>query len=431
VKTTGDWWRDRCTARQLTLVMLILSTAGLRAQAPPAAGPESGQAGPALVARAAEVASVWRPDQRLYVKGNLGVGASPLAEFEQWLDTHAAHWVVVLVEQADDERYTDAEGRSYQGVEAVSQALGKGLMNQTAFGQQSHPRTGERDAAFFVLHLKERRLSYYGSEAQDRRGLGEEQWIGNLDGPAIAAMRSGGRVLDAARDTITHISRQLGARYQDLAQRPSATAARSSLESASASLQSARASHRRADSGYAAQLIAATRALDTVEASLAAAARAAQTRRTLAGVGGLAGLLSLLAVGLVLNRRRLPLKTAAEALCATWQRGLDEKKDALTQLLDRRATVIGLSRDEAAQRFSGETLRLGEQIIQDVDQLFNRSPRCSGRVWLRSESESASCNSGSGENPESPVQKVKLIPPVRKTDSPRSTVADLAPARCE
>lgn len=167
---------------------------------------------PATVARGTEVIQAWRPEQRLYVRGNLGVGASQLASLEQWLDANATNWVVVLLESAAGERYTDAGGDTFTGIEAVNHALGKGLMNQTAFGQSLDPRTQERNACFFALFLKDRRFSYFGSDAQDRRGLGEERWVGGLDAPAIRAMRDGGRIVDAVKDTVSHIEGQLTAR---------------------------------------------------------------------------------------------------------------------------------------------------------------------------------------------------------------------------
>jgi hypothetical protein len=84
-----------------------------------------------------------------------------------------------------------------------------GLSNQTKFGELVHPVTHETDGAIFVLMLKNRKFSYFGSEAQDRRGLGESHWFGELDQPAVRAMRSGGRVLDAVRDTVKSINQRL------------------------------------------------------------------------------------------------------------------------------------------------------------------------------------------------------------------------------
>jgi hypothetical protein len=188
------------------LVVCCLSLVSARAQAP------SSSQRAVLVSRATDVVQKWQPGQRLYVKGEVGATVEVLNDLEQWLATNAPNWVVVLAEHAQGETYTDAAGEVFQGVEAVNHALGKGLMNRTAFGQQTDPRTGERNGAFFLLFLKERRLSYYGSDAQDRRGLGEESWIGNLDKAAIVAMRNGARVVDAAKDTITLINSKLDQR---------------------------------------------------------------------------------------------------------------------------------------------------------------------------------------------------------------------------
>ncbi len=185
---------------------------------------------PLRVAQGTDVVGAWRPEQRLYIKGNLGVAPAQLNALEQWLDTHATNWVVVLTESAQGERYTDASGESFDGIEAVNHALGKGLMNTTAFGECVDPRTGERNACFFALFLKDRRFSYYGSEAQDRRGLGEDHWVGELDAAAIRAMRDGGRVVDAVKDTVTLVEGRLTSRIQDERTR----AARDAAEQAAA-----------------------------------------------------------------------------------------------------------------------------------------------------------------------------------------------------
>lgn len=161
------------------------------------------------VAKGTDVVASWEPTQHLYVKGNLGAGNKQLQELEQWMDQYARNWTAVLLENADGEVFTDAEGQRYTSMDAVDHALGKGLPNQTVFGQFMDERTGQRNGAFFVLYLKERKFGYYASEAFDERGLGEDRWQGNLDAPAIAAMRSGGRVIDAVKDTITNLEKRL------------------------------------------------------------------------------------------------------------------------------------------------------------------------------------------------------------------------------
>lgn len=159
--------------------------------------------------RIGEVVEHWSPDQHLYLDGDVGLGAGQASSLESWLDANAPHWTVVLMRQAEDEQYQAADGRLYEGLDAVEYCLGYGLTNRTGFGELEHPRTKETDGAVFVLFLAERKFSYFGSEAQDRRGLGEANWIGDLDQPAFRAMRGGGRILDAVKDTVTSINQRL------------------------------------------------------------------------------------------------------------------------------------------------------------------------------------------------------------------------------
>jgi hypothetical protein len=161
------------------------------------------------IERVQDVIENWSPERHLYVKGDLGPSDRQLRELEEWLKENAPHWTIVLLEDAAGEFYVAADGRSLFGIDAVEVALGMGLNNQTAFGQLEHPITHETDGAIFVLMLKERKFSYYGSEAQDRRGLGEANWFGTLDQPALRAMRSGGRVMDAVKDTVKIVNQRL------------------------------------------------------------------------------------------------------------------------------------------------------------------------------------------------------------------------------
>ena len=158
---------------------------------------------------AVDVVNQWTPTQHLYVKGDLGVSPERLSALEAWLHDHAPHWTVVLMHDVVDERFTTADGRRFVGLDAVNHALGHGLANRTAFGELEHPQTHERDGAVFALFLRERAFSYYGSDAQDRRSLGESHWVGELDRPAFRAMRGGGRIVDAVKDTINTINSRL------------------------------------------------------------------------------------------------------------------------------------------------------------------------------------------------------------------------------
>ena len=150
----------------------------------------------------------WSPNQHLYVQGKLGLSQSQLMGLESWLHQSSPHWTVILMEDAENQRYTNNEGRIETGMDAVELSLSD-LMEVGSFRGQLNPATGEQDAAVFILFLKQRKFSYRASEAQNRRGLGENRWIGKLDRPAYRAMRGGGRILDAVRDTVTSIDQSL------------------------------------------------------------------------------------------------------------------------------------------------------------------------------------------------------------------------------
>lgn len=150
----------------------------------------------------------WSANQHLYVQGNLGLSQSQLMGLETWLHQAGPHWTVILMEDASSQRYTNSEGRIETGMDAVELSLSD-LMEVGSFRAQVNAVTGEQDAAVFILYLKQRKFSYRASEAQNRRGLGQNRWIGKLDRPAYRAMRGGGRVLDAVRDTVTSINQSL------------------------------------------------------------------------------------------------------------------------------------------------------------------------------------------------------------------------------
>ncbi len=159
-----------------------------------------------------ELIANWRPTSHVYVLGDVGLSASELTELESWLDQNGPHWTVLLLETAANQTYVAPDGRAERGMDAVELALGKGLMDVSQFQQLVHPQTLEPDGAVFVLFLRERKFSYRASLAQERRGLGASRWLGELDRPAFQAMRGGGRVADAVRDTVSSISRRLDQR---------------------------------------------------------------------------------------------------------------------------------------------------------------------------------------------------------------------------
>jgi len=174
--------------------------------------------GYARIEAAQDVLELWDANRQLYVKGDIGVPDTKLAELASWLHTNGPHWTIVLMNSAEEEAFIAPDRRTYFGMDAVEFALGKGLTNRTSFGQLTHPSTNETDGAIFVLFLKERKFSYFSSEAQDRRGLGRSRWIGELDQPAFRAMRGGGRIVDAVKDTVKSINQRLERTLQEEAE---------------------------------------------------------------------------------------------------------------------------------------------------------------------------------------------------------------------
>ena len=154
-----------------------------------------------------EVISSWSPNQHLYVKGDLDLSPTQLSELERWLHKRG-HWTVILIENSASQRYTNEDGRVEVGMDAIELSLSD-LMEVGSFRGQTNSVTGEQDAAVFILFLNERKFSYRASEAQSRRGLGQNRWIGKLDRPAYRAMRGGGRIIDAVKDTVKSINAPL------------------------------------------------------------------------------------------------------------------------------------------------------------------------------------------------------------------------------
>ena len=156
-----------------------------------------------------KMVSGWQPEQHLYVSGNIGVPQNTLDGLEKWLDANGKNWTVILMQNARDQSWKDTRGLTSHGMNAVENAVGRGLSNNQRFASLVDASDGKRNGAIFVLFLEERKFSYFGEEAYDTRYLGEGAWIGNLDSPAIRAMRGGSGVVNAAKDTIKSIDSKL------------------------------------------------------------------------------------------------------------------------------------------------------------------------------------------------------------------------------
>ena len=135
------------------------------------------------------------------------------------------------------------------------------------------------------------------------------------------------------------------------------------LENAREALRSAREELRRAAENLRAEM-----ARD--EALQRQAEISRQRGWRLAKVLGAGLALALGGLGYFLNRRRRPAKAEAEKLVASWDGGFGDKTDQLFALLDRTTVVVGSEIDLPKRGYTGDTLRLGKQAIEDVDRLF-------------------------------------------------------------
>ncbi len=465
----------------------------------------------ASINRGTDIVDAWRPDQHVYVKGDIGISSGQLNRLESWMDEHGKNWIILLIDRTSGEQLRDAAGRRYSGVEAVEMAANVEVRNQSDFGELNDPRSGQKNGAVFILFLAERSFSYSGGEVHEVRGLSAKNWAGDLDQPAFRAMSGGGRIADAVKGTVNEVNRRLDRQFAiererqqremeaakrliseakslldqaseevrvletsvaafvreyadppgDLARPPlsdlheqviAATAkleagdaqtalsdatrvrdfvrshaaalrdypnapsqfealsqelakispgdgvwGRERLELATRELRLAEAAHHQAESDYALHLGNAIEATESakgeIERGLAEQARAAEEearltaekekRERLVRVVSVAMemlvVLGLLGLAWWLNRRRRGVKMAATRLYESWDRGVKEQTNALFSLMDRSATVVGSAASLAERGYTGETLKLSQNIIEDVDELFIMSA-CVRRV---------------------------------------------------
>ena len=457
---------------------------------------------PLSLMRGVEILGVWKPDQHLYLKGDVGVDPGRLGQLEAWLAEHGPNWTVLLMDHAQGEVYRDDGGRNHSGARAIEYAVGRGLPNVSGFGDLVDERTGQGNGAALIILLRERKFFYSGSETHDRRGLGARNWKGDLDRPAFRAMSNGRRLVDAVKGTVEEVNSRLTRRLQaeqrererqmrqaqarleqaerivgelsinldsleqevaefrrkhpeadgDLAS-PDLTLLRDGLRSAEASLaaaapgealkiiapvsefvnahrrllenydavlpqfqslnveigkvrpgregwgadrlglavrelEEAQEAHANGDSTYAVHLESSRDALRSARDELRRAAdelraeiardeaiqrekeRARQRGWAAAKIAAAIAAAMLAGVGFYLNRRRRFYKQEAEKLIATWDSGFEDKTEKLFALLDRTTVVVGSEVDLPKRGYTGDTLQLGRQTIEDVDQLF-------------------------------------------------------------
>lgn len=163
--------------------------------------------GQARVSTIGEVIDGWSPETHLYVLGDVDLQEPVLAELEAWLKDR--HWTVLLVQDAAGQRFRDVDGVLHLDQEAVRYGAGQGITRAPGFAGQVHPDTKEPDGAILSILLAQRTLYYSGSQAQDSRGMGETAFQGDLDQWAIAALRNGGDVVSAVKNTVMNVDARL------------------------------------------------------------------------------------------------------------------------------------------------------------------------------------------------------------------------------
>jgi uncharacterized membrane protein YgcG len=182
----------------------------------------------------------WSPANHVYVMGDVGLSPAALSEMESSLA--GGHWTVLLVQDATGQTFRDVDGVTREGVDAIEYGTGQGVARADGFAAQVHPRTGEPDGTILSIVMAQRALYYTGSKAQDDRGIGEAAFAGNLDRWAIAALRNGGDIAGAVRDTVTNVDGLLTAEIERVPREAreaiaSAEEALKSLDEAAAALR--------------------------------------------------------------------------------------------------------------------------------------------------------------------------------------------------
>ena len=277
-------------------------------------------AGQVRVSTIQEAIERWTPETQVYVMGDVGLQDAALADLEAWLKDRP--WTVLLVQDATGQRFQGVDGVVREGVDAIEYGTGQGIARASGF---------EPDGAILSIVLAQRALYYTAGTARDLRGLGEEAFQGNLDQWAIAALRNGGDIASAVKDTVTNVDSLLAQ-----------------------AIAGEREGHDQI-----------TPVENAVWSSETAVRRAEATELAVRFLYVVA-LLTLAWLAWFLNRRRRPVKEEAESLLATRQTALDRKLEVLFGELEQKvARLVG----PVSGRFEGETEELARQVRSDVGSL--------------------------------------------------------------
>lgn len=282
----------------------------------------------------------WDKDQHVYRVGELGVRPELLDGLERWLDENASNWTVLFLESALGESYTDVFGETSRGIDAVEDAMEKGLPARTAFSEFKDPDSGRPTGAFFILSLKERTMSYYGSESYQFGGVillekKVKEW----------------------REKIADFQTDLSKLERLESEIPN---------SLGAALQKANAEYRDGDPAY----LNSMRDLKILIANSRASQERQDSRQKMLATGGATGAGFLALMGVVGNRRRRRVKAQAEELLGIRRAEMKGMSDRLFMTMDRAAVVVGPAEELAERGYAGKTLDLSKQALQKIDEAF-------------------------------------------------------------
>lgn len=435
----------------------------------------------------------WSAEQRLYTRGDVGLNDQQLRDLEKWLDANGPNWIVLICENARSEHFR-FEGKSYSRLDAVEAAVNKAT-REGEFGKLVDERSNETNGAVFIIFLQERKFSYAGGDVHERRGLGSDDWAGNLDRPAFNAMRNGGRVVDAVKGTVNEVNNRLTRQFNldqkrrleaireaealqedtqqlldeaqtmletldrqltqfrasnpsitgDLAdpgitnlgqqlviarrdfergdfktakrvaqrvrdfcrghhasvrnhQAASATIAqleksvarldpnvtpwvRVYIDNAAEHLERARDKHAAGDPEFETNLQEVRNSIEiseleirqTLQRQIREISRREERAREIRLFVIIAAICVIIAVSVILfalNRARAELKRRATEFYDNWKRGQTEQTKGLFELLDRASMIVGNAANLKLRGYTGDTLKLSQNAIEDVDELF-------------------------------------------------------------
>ena len=171
-----------------------------------AAGASQAQSGQVLQAARVTDAISQGNGQNLIVVGN--VGLDDAAQQALARDVAGKHFVIVLVANPDAEVYTDANGTTRYGEDAVDYATGHGLARKGAFKAWKNQALNESDGAV-ITFMVGRAYLYYASPALDARGAGNNNFQGDLLNVVRTPIRATGDIAGGMKALIAEVESRM------------------------------------------------------------------------------------------------------------------------------------------------------------------------------------------------------------------------------